>query len=87
MTTDYTARFANHPPVRLPEPSAFWKHSTAVEYHISRRTPLYEYLTAPRGLDEPPRCQMQTKLDNGDLLARFKQIHLERAIAHIWRIP
>lgn len=83
---DYAAQFANAPAARvLPEASEFWKHHK-IEAHVFVKTPLWEYLTAPQTQSEKARCQMMTKLENGDLLVIFRKKHLQRAIAHIWGI-
>jgi len=69
----------------LPQPSSIWRDIVAVEIHVARRTPLYDYLTARRDVnDSAPRAWMIRRLDNGDLMARFKLVHYQRAIEYIW---
>lgn len=71
----------------MPQPSDIWNDIIAVEIHVARRTPLYDYLTARRGVnDSAPRAWMIRRLDNGDLMARFKLVHYQRAIEHIWSL-
>ena len=47
--------------------------------------PAAAYDTVPRDVnDSAPRAWMIRRLDNGDLMARFKLVHYQRAIAYIW---
>lgn len=82
--TDYAAKLSA--PVTAPDfaPSAWWEGTRAIEWTIRRGSPLYEYLQAPYSLDEPMRCKLKMRLNDGSLKAIITKTQLERAARHIY---
>jgi hypothetical protein len=86
---DYAAQFANAPAVKLPQAGPSWRPNRKIEWHLTPRSPFYEYITAsvtPENASQPARYSLLRKLENHDVLVTLNQSQLERMIAAIYEI-